>query len=192
MLDYKKARTAILDGQIVQGIDGRYQTHVEHGGLHLYRYNHDFNYVETWVPHQLIWRLSKSFHLNYQFVVVKMSKILISPSYGFGYFTENEMRYPECLTDPEIIDMVEQQKPYEEIQSTLDHKYSNGSWGCGHLEIVEVPENCKFIIKQNEGFEHLRIGQRICNGSSNLVTIIDGVQQMPSYFGKLLDKRKVS
>lgn len=115
-----------------------------------------------------------------------MTKILISPQYGIGFFTENQMRYPQCLTDSEIIDLVEAGSNWASIQAMLIGKYPLGSWYCDHLEVVEVPDNCKFVIVQNNGFEHLRIGHRVCTGSSNLVEIVDGIQKMPKYFEKLL------
>lgn len=118
-----------------------------------------------------------------------MTKILISPQYGCGYFTQNQMRYPECLTDAEIINLVEQNTDWATIENILSNKYPLGSWYCDYLEVVEVPDNCKFTIKVNDGFEHLRIGHRVCIGSSNIVEIADGKQKVSKYFEKLLTKK---
>lgn len=64
-LNKDQALDAMERGQIVRGIDGLYQTHVEHGGLYLYRWHND----EIQRLKDGVWAKSKSFDLNSEFEV---------------------------------------------------------------------------------------------------------------------------
>lgn len=79
--------------------------------------------------------------------------VLYSPRYGAGWYSWNT-DIPECLFDPEIVQMVLDQKPHEEIAKVASTKWPNRYWGGAEtLKVVFVPEGTKFLIEEYDGYE---------------------------------------
>jgi hypothetical protein len=112
--------------------------------------------------------------------LIKMTKvkILISGDYGSGWYSTNR-QYPECLTDIEIIDLVEKRnqikpktlykennypvenperiKITEEIEAIAYKKYPNGYWGGATNLIVEEYNKGDLIkIHEYDGLETVK------------------------------------
>lgn len=85
--------------------------------------------------------------------------VLYSPGFGAGWYTWNYAT-PECLYDPEIVDMVRTGAPAAEIEEVArskwaldnDHFYPGGADG---LRIEWLPEGTRFWVDEYDGSENI-------------------------------------
>jgi hypothetical protein len=83
--------------------------------------------------------------------------VLYSPGFGAGWSTWN-LTFPECVFDPEIVEMLEKEVDRYEIAQFAEQKYGDDfySGGADDLQIVWIPEGTKFIINEYDGSESFR------------------------------------
>lgn len=91
--------------------------------------------------------------------------VLISPGFGAGWSTWN-YSCPECLFDPEIVQMVLDNKPWQEIANFADAKYETEtnyfySGGASDLVVRWVPVGTKFRVHEYDGSETLEIKEEL-------------------------------
>lgn len=93
--------------------------------------------------------------------------ILLSPGYGAGWSTWN-YTYPECVFDPEIVQMVLDNKPWQEIADFAEAKYDKDDDGLGFytggasdLVVKWIPVGTKFRIHEYDGNESLEIKEEM-------------------------------
>ena len=85
-----------------------------------------------------------------------MGKILISSNYGSGWSTWNSEypEYKECLTNQEIIDMVEAGLEGYLIENRAKELWCRGYWGGAYsLKVYEIAVGESFFITEFEGIE---------------------------------------
>lgn len=82
--------------------------------------------------------------------------LLISHGYGAGWSTWNH-KFPECLTDPEVVTMLILGSTPRDIEQFVEDKYGHEfySGGADGLTIVWVPEGSKYFIIEQDGSETL-------------------------------------
>jgi hypothetical protein len=85
--------------------------------------------------------------------------VLYSPGFGAGWYTWN-FATPECLFDPEIVDMVRKGAPAAEIEDLARSKWSQGDdyfypGGADALRIEWLREGARFRIEEYDGSEDL-------------------------------------
>jgi hypothetical protein len=88
-LNQQEAMEAMRQGSVVQGINGSFQRHVEHGGIYLYRINN--GQIERLVGDE--WKVSKGFKLNDNFEIYSSpenTKPTIKPHIEFLYHYQCE------------------------------------------------------------------------------------------------------
>ncbi|MDE2425653.1 MAG: hypothetical protein KGO96_07085 [Elusimicrobia bacterium] len=83
--------------------------------------------------------------------------VLISPGFGAGWITWNS-EYPECLFDPEIVEMVEK-KEHDKIGDFARSKYGNDFYPGGgyQLQIVWLDKGTKFRVEEYDGSESVTL-----------------------------------
>lgn len=88
--------------------------------------------------------------------------VLYSPGFGAGWYTWN-FTFPECIFDPEIVEMVEKEMNPEDIESFAERKYSEDFYagGADDLRIMWLPEGTQFIIHEYDGSESVRIKEEM-------------------------------
>jgi hypothetical protein len=85
-----------------------------------------------------------------------MQKILISRGVGAGWSTWNP-EYPESLTSPEIIALVEADADPDVIFQKAKEMWKNGTWyAADDLVVSYVYDNDPFIIFDIQGAEYIR------------------------------------
>lgn len=79
--------------------------------------------------------------------------VLYSPGYGSGWYSHNT-DYPECLFDPKIIELVEQDKKLS-IPDYCLKKYGLDFFSGGYktLRISWIPVGTRFTVQQYDGHE---------------------------------------
>jgi hypothetical protein len=85
-----------------------------------------------------------------------MKKIIVSPDYGAGWYSWNS-EYPECLTDYEIIEMIESNAPAADIKSKATEKWEHGYWSAVGLEVASIEEGVPFHIHEYDGSESIML-----------------------------------
>ena len=90
-----------------------------------------------------------------------MVAVLYSPGFGAGWFTWN-YEHPECIFDPEIVEMVEKEAESYEIAQFAESKYGKDfySGGTDDLRIMWIPEGTEFIINEYDGSESIRLKEK--------------------------------
>jgi hypothetical protein len=78
-----------------------------------------------------------------------MKKIIISYNYTVGWYSRNQS-YPDCLTHPEIISMVESKKDRKVIENKAKELWPNGHWNANCLQVKEVKEGRPFCIIRDQ------------------------------------------
>jgi hypothetical protein len=82
-------------------------------------------------------------------------KILISGNYGAGWYSWNT-DYPDCLTNEELIEMVEAEASESSIREKAKELYPEGYWGgASGLQVVEIESGTKFVIHEYDGAESI-------------------------------------
>ena len=84
--------------------------------------------------------------------------VLYSPGFGAGWSTWN-YQFPECLYDPEIVEMVEKEVDQHEIAQFAEKKYGEEFYagGADDLRIVWLTEGTEFIINEYDGSESMQL-----------------------------------
>lgn len=81
--------------------------------------------------------------------------VLYSPGYGAGFYTWSAPL--EAIFDPELVDLIEQEK-YSEAFKYVEKTYPDAySGGVHDLEIAWLPEGAKFIIEEYDGSESIMV-----------------------------------
>lgn len=83
--------------------------------------------------------------------------VLYSPGFGAGWFTWNR-QFPQCIFDPEIVDMIQRHSSWQEIADFAEKKYGEEfySGGAEDLRIMWLKEGTEFIIDEYDGSESIR------------------------------------
>jgi hypothetical protein len=81
--------------------------------------------------------------------------VLISPSYGCGWYTENHKE--QMLFDPELVKMVEEKATYGAFKKYLKQAYPTYivDGALQGLEIVWIPEGKLFRVQEYDGSESI-------------------------------------
>ena len=83
--------------------------------------------------------------------------VLYSPGYGAGWYSWN-IDIPECLFDPEIVQMILDKKDKIEIKSFVESKYPSGYWGgADDLKIVWIDKGTLIRIDEYDGYEYVKV-----------------------------------
>lgn len=85
--------------------------------------------------------------------------VLYSPDYGAGWYSWNT-EVKECLFDPDIVKLVEEDAPIEKIEELADQKWPGHYWSAGKLKIEWVPEGTAFEIHEYDGSERIQYAGR--------------------------------
>jgi len=85
--------------------------------------------------------------------------VLYSPGFGAGWYTWNYST-PECLFDPEIVELVREGAHPDEIEETARAKWNQGddyfySGGADALRIKWLEQGTRFRIAEYDGSEDL-------------------------------------
>lgn len=82
--------------------------------------------------------------------------VLVSPGFGAGWYTWN-VHCPECLFDPEIVQMVLDGKDNYDIEQFAEKKYGDEfySGGAVTLEVCWLPQGKKFCVTEYDGSESI-------------------------------------
>jgi len=85
--------------------------------------------------------------------------VLYSPGFGAGWYTWN-YAHPECLFDPEIVDMVRSGADTAEIEELAQSKWAQGNdyfypGGADCLTVMWLREGSRFRIDEYDGSEDL-------------------------------------
>jgi hypothetical protein len=88
--------------------------------------------------------------------------VLYSPGFGAGWYTWN-YTFPQCVFDPEIVEMVEKEMNPEDIESFAEKKYGEDFYagGADDLRIMWLPEGTQFIIHEYDGSESVRVKEEM-------------------------------
>lgn len=86
-----------------------------------------------------------------------MIAVLYSSGYGWGWYSWNQDR-PECLFDPDIVELVEKKAGFRKIEEVASAKWETDekrfcSSGAGTLKIKWLPIGTQFRIDEYDGFE---------------------------------------
>jgi hypothetical protein len=92
--------------------------------------------------------------------VVRNGKVavLYSPDYGAGWYSWNT-EIPECLFDPEIVQMVENNVDKSEIVKLAEEKWPKGYWSARDLKIAWLDEGTLFQILEYDGAEEIELSE---------------------------------
>jgi len=85
--------------------------------------------------------------------------VLYSPGFGAGWYTWNYST-PECLFDPEIVELVRSGADTAEIEELARSKWDNGDdyfypGGADNLTVMWLPEGSRFRIEEYDGSENI-------------------------------------
>lgn len=85
--------------------------------------------------------------------------VLYSPGFGAGWYTWNRS-HPECVFDPDIVNMVRTGAPAEDIENLARYKWSQDSdyffpGGACDLTVAWLPAGKRFRIDEYDGSENL-------------------------------------
>jgi len=81
-----------------------------------------------------------------------MVAVLYSPGYGAGWYSWNTDN-KACLYDPEIVDLVLNDKR-NEVKLLAEKKWPDGYWGGAEsLEVTWIAENTMFVVREYDGNE---------------------------------------
>ena len=88
--------------------------------------------------------------------------VLYSPGFGSGWFTWNPT-FPECIFDPEIVEMIEKEVDRYEIEQFVEQKYGDEFYpgGVEDLIIVYLPQGTEFIINEYDGSESVHLKENM-------------------------------
>ena len=87
-------------------------------------------------------------------------KVLISTDYGAGWYSWTRVK--ECLTNPEIIALVEARATKEEIMAKAEQLWPGHYWGGARgLEVVEIPADALYRVLEYDGAERIELQQDI-------------------------------
>jgi hypothetical protein len=88
--------------------------------------------------------------------------VLYSPGFGAGWYTWN-YSFPQCIFDPEIVEMVEKEVDFRDIAQFVEKKYGEEfySGGADDLRIMWLPEGTEFIIHEYDGSESVRVKEEM-------------------------------
>lgn len=88
--------------------------------------------------------------------------VLVSGGYGAGWSTWN-YEFPECLFDPEIVELIEQEKSPQEIADFALQKYGENFYtgGADGLYVYWVPQGSEFLIDEYDGSESLQLKEEM-------------------------------
>lgn len=84
--------------------------------------------------------------------------VLYSPGFGAGWYTWN-YSFPECVFDPEIVEMIENEVDWQVIAGFASKKYGEDFYegGASDLRIAWIKQGNQFIINEYDGSESLHI-----------------------------------
>ena len=84
--------------------------------------------------------------------------VLYSPGFGAGWSSWNST-FPECVFDPEIVQMLEKETDAYEIAQFAESKYGDEFYpgGAEDLRIMWLPEGTEFIINEYDGSESMQL-----------------------------------
>lgn len=85
--------------------------------------------------------------------------VLYSPGFGAGWYTWNR-EYPQCLFDPDIVELVRKEASPEEIERVAREKWAQGDdyfypGGADNLRIEWIREGMRFWIDEYDGSEQI-------------------------------------
>ena len=85
--------------------------------------------------------------------------VLYSPGFGAGWYTWNLSR-PECVFDPDIVNLVRADASTEEIERVAREKWAQGEdyfypGGADQLRIEWIREGLRFRIDEYDGSEQI-------------------------------------
>lgn len=85
--------------------------------------------------------------------------VLYSPGFGAGWYTWN-YAHPECLFDPEIVELVRKGAPAAEIRDVARSKWAQGDdyfypGGADCLTVMWLPAGSRFRIDEYDGSENI-------------------------------------
>ena len=88
--------------------------------------------------------------------------VLYSPGFGAGWSSWNST-FPECVFDPEIVQMLEKETDAYEIAQFAESKYGDEFYpgGAEDLRIMWLPEGTEFIINEYDGSESIQLKTEI-------------------------------
>lgn len=88
--------------------------------------------------------------------------VLYSPGFGAGWSTWNPT-FPECIFDPEIVRMIENETDRYEIVRFVEQKYGDEFYAGGveDLIIVYLPEGTEFVINEYDGSESVHLKEHM-------------------------------
>ena len=91
-----------------------------------------------------------------------MVAVLYSPGFGAGWYTWNYDN-PQCLFDPEIVEMLENNASPNDIESFAEKKYGEDFYagGADDLRIVWLNEGTKFIVHEYDGSESIQVKEEM-------------------------------
>jgi hypothetical protein len=83
--------------------------------------------------------------------------VLYSPGFGAGWSTWN-YEFPECVFDPDIVEMIEKEIDAHEIAKFAEKKYGDDFYpgGADDLRIMWLSEGTEFIINEYDGSESIQ------------------------------------
>lgn len=83
--------------------------------------------------------------------------VIISPEFGAGFHTWNEI--PGLCFDRDIIQMILEDKPIQEISDFVEAKYEHTGYvstlGLRDVEIIWLKPGTQFFIYEYDGFESI-------------------------------------
>ena len=83
--------------------------------------------------------------------------VIISPGYGAGFHSWNDI--PGLCFDRDIIQMLIEDKPIQEIADFVEAKYAHTGYvstlGLGGSEIIWLKPGTQFFIDEYDGFESI-------------------------------------
>lgn len=82
--------------------------------------------------------------------------VLYSPGFGAGWYTWN-LNHPQCVFDPDIIDLVENKADYSKIEELAESKYGEDFYagGAHKLRVAWLEEGTQFRIHEYDGSERI-------------------------------------
>ena len=82
--------------------------------------------------------------------------VLYSRGYGAGWYSWHGVL--ELVFDPTVVDMVERNTPYDDIEAYCESKWPDHYFGgaCG-LTIKWIPEGTQFLIEEYDGNESVSL-----------------------------------
>jgi len=85
-----------------------------------------------------------------------MVAVLVSPGFGAGWSTWANEHAESLMFDPTIVDAIENNLPFEEVEDYLQEKYPDEYFGgYDQLVVYGIPEKTKFRITEYDGSEDI-------------------------------------